>query len=107
MEFKRAYISGVCVLANYDGEVVGSVFNEFGVSAFEFAYNKRTSKVKLISVMASFDKWYVKRALRKSLVGMMQALGEGNETYVDAKRGIKFTLSPMLTSNDEEDETAE
>jgi len=37
----------------------------------------------------------------------MQALGEGNETYVDAKRGIKFTLSPMLTSNDEEDETAE
>ena len=39
IDFSKAYISGVGIIAYTDNQIAGSVFNEFGVSALSFSYN--------------------------------------------------------------------
>lgn len=43
IDFGKAYLSGIGIMACVDGEVIGSVFNEFGVSALSFSYNPQSS----------------------------------------------------------------
>lgn len=107
IEIRKAYVSGLCILANNDGEVAGSVFNEFGISMFDFTYNPQTEKAKLVSTAAMLDKWYIRRVLRKDISLLMQALRSGGNTYRDEKHGLSFTLTPVITNNNEENETAQ
>ena len=43
IDFGKAYLSGIGIMAYVDGEVLGSVFNEFGMSALSFSYNPQSS----------------------------------------------------------------
>ena len=95
IDFKKAYISGVCIMLMEDGQVKASVVNEFGVSALDFSYNPSKKKVKILSVMGKMNKWYIKKVLRKDLQKVMQQLPLGDGTYEDVKFGIKYTFSPL------------
>ena len=50
IELPRGYVSGMLVLHHEEETVKGSLFNEFGISAMDFAYRPQKDKVKLLSV---------------------------------------------------------
>ena len=103
IEFGKAYISGVGILAYADGEVRGAVFNEFGVSALSFSYNPQKEKVRILSVMGKLNKWYIRRVIKKDMREMMGILREGGSTYTNRKYHITYTFTPLEV----QDETAE
>lgn len=107
VEIKKAYVSGVCVMANNDGIVSGGMFNEFGISLFDFTYDVGRDKVKITNCAAMIDRWYVKRVLRKDLHCLMGELKAGKNSYADTKHGITLTMTPITSDNIPNNETAE
>lgn len=95
VEMPRGYISGVCILLREGGDVKGCLFNEFGLSAIDFTYNIKKDKVKLHSVMAMFDKWYIRRVLRRDLRELAHRLQKGETTYRDEKYKIDYRFTPL------------
>lgn len=94
IEMKKGYLSGICVLLNDAGIIKGSLFNEFGISAIDFAYDPKQHKVKLYDVIQMMNKWYIKRVLRKDLALLLENLRQGISEYRDEKYQInyKFTV---------------
>lgn len=95
IEMPRAYLSGVCILLNDTSVIKGSIFNEMGVSAIDFSYVLANSRLRLHHVMGAFDKWYIKRTLRKDLLALLRQMENGASTYHNNKRHLTYTLTPM------------
>ena len=95
IKMPKAYISGMCVLLKEDGLVKSSLFNEFGFTAIDFVYNPEKKKVKLIYVFEMMNKWYIKKMLKKDLANLMQTLQKGETQYINSKRHITYTFTPM------------
>ena len=56
-------ISGVCLMKMVSPtEVIGTVINEFGLTAFDFEYNGK--KTKLSNLPPFLDKWYIRKVLQ-------------------------------------------
>lgn len=92
IEMPKAYISGVCVLQREDGLIKGTLFNEFGITAFDFTYAPERGKVKLQHVMKQMDKWYIRRVLRRDLARLMTRLQQGKTVYYNERRKITYQL---------------
>lgn len=92
IEMPRGYVSGICILLRDGEQLKGSIFNEFGISAVDFSYDTRRDKVKLHAVMALFNRWYIKRVLRRDLRELIHQLQQGNYKYYDQKHNITFEL---------------
>ena len=92
----KAYISGICVMANDGARVNGSIFNEFGLSMLSFSYLIAKGKVKILSAMKMINKWYIKRILRKDLLGVIKCLQNNNTVYEDSKHSINIIIEPMF-----------
>lgn len=103
IDFRKAYVSGIGILAMQEGCIEGSVFNEFGVSALAFSYDFRKDKVRLHGVFSKMNKWYIKKVLKRDLVQLMHLLPKDVYTYRDEKFEITYTFTPLQT----EDETTE
>ena len=59
-------LSGICVMKMVSPtEMVGTVINEFGLTAFDFEYKE--GKTKLSNLPPFLDKWYIRKILRKNL----------------------------------------
>lgn len=59
-------LSGICVMKMVSPtEMVGTVINEFGLTAFDFEYKE--GKTKLSNLPPFLDKWYIRKILRKDL----------------------------------------
>ena len=86
----KAYISGICVMANDGARVNGSIFNEFGLSMLSFSYLIEKDKVKILSAMKMINKWYIKRILRKDLLGVITCLQNNNTVYEDEDCDIQY-----------------
>lgn len=95
IELPRSYISGVCILLHDGTDVKGSIFNEFGISAMDFAYRPLKDKVKLLSVQKMLDKWYIRKRLKRDLRELVHVLQQGGTRYVDEKYHITFQLTPL------------
>ena len=95
IEFGRGYISGVGIIAIQEEEIRGVVFNEFGVSVISFSYNPRKNRMKILDAVGKLDRWYVKRVIRKDMVHVMNALQMSETTYVNEKRRIRYTFTPL------------
>lgn len=93
IEMPKGYVSGVCVMSCENEKLKGVLVNEFGVTAMSFKYDMKKDKVKLVSVMAILDKWYIRRTLRYDLREMIHELHNGNSTYVDEKHRIKYQFN--------------
>lgn len=97
IELPKAYLSGVCIIKrNEEGNVVGCLFNEFGISALEFAYRPGDKKVKLLSVIQMMNKWYIKRIISRDLARVYQGLQKGETTYHNEKYHITYKFTPMI-----------
>ena len=95
IEMPRGYISGVCILVNNEGIIKGSIFNEFGITALDFSYDPQRQKVRLYSVVAMMDKWYIRRVLKKDLAQLMLRLQQGEFSYKNERRHITYQFTPL------------
>lgn len=95
IDFGKAYLSGIGILAYVDGEVLGSVFNEFGVSALSFSYNPKKDKVKILHVVGKLNKWYIRRVIQKDMQKVIRALKDGGTTYTNQKYHITYTFNQL------------
>ncbi len=100
IDFKKAYISGLCIMLMEDDVIKASVVNEFGVSALDFTYNPFKRKVKILKVMGKMNKWYIKKVLKKDLQQVMFNLPLDINTYEDTKYNIKYTFNPLDETQD-------
>ena len=107
VEIKKAHASGVCILANNSGVISGSMFNEFGISMFDFTYDCESERVQIENIASKLDKWYIRRVLKRDLRSLMKSLQTGGSSYSDTKHGVKFTLMPIAEDNNKEDEITE
>lgn len=101
IEMSKGYLSGICVLLHEGNEIKGCLFNEFGISALEFTYSQAKDKVKLHSVIAMLDKWYIRKVLRKDLRALMHKLQEGKQTYTDERYNINYLFKPLTDDTKE------
>ncbi len=95
IETPKASVSGILVLATVDGEVRGSLFNEFGLTALSFTYQPAKDKVRLHTVLPALDKWYIRRVLRRDLRQLLHRLQQGQTTYENPRYHITYTFTPL------------
>lgn len=113
IETPKAYVSGMLIANDTGSDINGSMINEFGISAIDFTYSRKTGKVKLINVVSFLNKWYIKRVLKKDIGFCLHVIfgtpfksGHNYEvvhtsdtvTIVNSKRNIRYTFSPLLNS---------
>ena len=97
IEMPKAYLSGVGILKNDGTRIVGSLFNEFGLSALDFTYDPVGGKVKLLHAMPMLDKWYIRKTLRKDLRRLFERMSQGIDTYTNERRHILYRFTPMAS----------
>ena len=98
IELPRGYLSGVCIMRCAGDTLRGSIFNEFGVSAMDFVYDKRKERVRLLSVMKMMDRWYIRRTLRADLRQLFKSMNAGEGEYHNERRHILYRFTPMNDS---------
>ena len=95
IELPRGYVSGLMVLQREDETVRGCLFNEFGITALDFTYDRHKDKVKLHTVMKMMDKWYIRRVLRRDLREVLKRLEQGDSVYEDRRYHINYKLTSL------------
>ena len=115
----KATLSGILITRQTGDEIIGSMINEFGISAIDFSYNKKNDKIKLLSVVSFLNKWYIKMVLRKDLKVCLHQLyniplkktkgyiiekGNNDITINNQKHHLTYSFSPLIvqTTNDTE-----
>lgn len=106
----KATISGILVTRENENTILGSIINEFGISALDFCYDKKKKKMKLTHVVSFLNKWYIKRVLSNDLKFCLHILHStpfnkkhnySIERTVDStkvcnnKRRITYTFTPF------------
>ena len=86
-------ISGICVMKmTSPTEVIGTVINEFGLTAFDFEYNGK--KARLSNLPPFLDKWYIRKVLQADMSFFFSPDGEIHMTNIRFK--IKYTFTPII-----------
>lgn len=81
-------ITGLCVMnKEADGNIVGTIINEFGVKAFDFTYYN--GKAQIMNVIGPLDKWYIRKVLRKDFSFILAHLWQ-DRNVVSKKRRMTF-----------------
>ena len=96
IEFPQVSITGIGTLVKQGDNVIGAVFNEFGVSVVSFSYLPAKKKIKLLSVLDKMDRWYIKRILKRDLLRLMEVLEASGSSYFNSKYNIKYTFTPLI-----------
>lgn len=122
IETGKAYVSGILLANEAEESIVGSMINEFGVSAIDFSYSKEKQKVKLLSVVSFLNKWYIKKVLKNDinfclhiLYGIpfkqkhnYEIINHGDTvSIINQKRKIRYSFTPLNTqeANDTEEQS--
>lgn len=99
MDVRGREITSICMMnIEEDGSIVGTVVNEMGVKAFDFTY--ANGKAKVINVLGPFNKWYIRKVLRKDFSFILSNISK-NQNVVWKKRSM--TVSPngdIIIKND-------
>ena len=83
-------ISGICVMKMISPtEVIGTVINEFGLTAFDFVYNGK--KTKLSNLPPFLDKWYIRKVLQADMSFFFSNLPKQKDA---SKPSRQITFSP-------------
>ncbi len=60
-------ISGILVTRCLTDTIMGSIVNDFGISAIDFVYKPSTDDMKLTHIISFINKWYIKKVLASDL----------------------------------------
>lgn len=104
---QKGSMSGVCILVQDSDSIKGAVVNEFGVSLLDFVYNCKEDKVRLKSVIAMMDKWYIRKVLEADLRNVLKGLKNGKDSYIDEKYKINYTFTTIEEASDNNDDGTE
>ena len=75
---KDREISGLCVMdRSNEGNIVGTIVNEFGIKIFDFSYSH--NKTRIQNVIAPLDRWHLRRIIRKDMHFILENIS--NITY--------------------------
>ena len=90
LEVGTQQLSGICMMKmKSPTEIIGTVINEFGLTAFDFEYNGK--KTKLSNLPQFLDKWYIRKVLQADMSFFFSKL----PLQLDAlKRSRQITFSP-------------
>lgn len=98
LSMDKGHITGIMITKDEGNNIVGTLVNEFGVSALSFVYDKKKNKMKLQDVMSMLNKWYIKRTLKNDLTYCIQILFDlphKNNTGYD----VSSSLSELSVAN--------
>lgn len=113
IETSKAFLSGILITKVQDDCIIGSLVNEFGVSAIDFSFNIANDKLKLISVVSFLNKWYIKKTLSSDLKFCIHQIYhipwkkkhhyivetvDDSIMILNGKRKLKYVFSPLTTS---------
>ena len=113
----KATISGILVTRETEKVIMGSIINEFGISALDFCYDKRKEKMKLTHVVSFLNKWYIKKVRsndRKFCLHILYGTSYNKKhnyrieqtvnstTIYNTKRHITYTFSPLKEQTEDE-----
>ncbi len=99
--FKNASFSGICVAKRMDGQIAGSIINEFGVRAFDFTMSENRRRVKLLNVMKPLDKCLIRKVIARDLKRLFSATKADEYVTIDGSKVImlrpnrSYTFSKM------------
>lgn len=111
LQVRRDEISGICVMKVISStEVIGTVINEFGLTAFDFEYKE--GETQLSNLPPILDRWYIRRILREDLsfffsnLPLRQDLKKRSREITFSSDGeiilenhrfkIKYTFTPII-----------
>ncbi|MDR2813765.1 MAG: hypothetical protein LBB79_03805 [Prevotellaceae bacterium] len=101
----RRTVTGVMILKHMDGEWRGSLMNEFGVKAFDFAASKK--RCTLSNTAAMLNKWYIRKTIEGDFYFLLwgatqhkrgkslQRLPEGALLLKNEKRNMTYLFQPI------------
>ncbi|MDR3118556.1 MAG: hypothetical protein LBU44_03950 [Mediterranea sp.] len=109
LQFKENGFTGICIIKQGDGEMIGSIINEFGVKAFDFVYKINSGKIRLLNVIAFMDKWYIKKIVmedwkyllaypnvkKQSKKRKVVRMDDGGIVLENTRHRIRYTLTPF------------
>jgi hypothetical protein len=91
-------------------EIIGTVINEFGLTAFDFEYNGK--KTKLSNLPPFLDKWYIRKVLQADMSFFFSKLPlqldalkrsrqitfspDGEVNLINIRFKIKYTFTPII-----------
>ena len=99
IDFAKAYISGIGIMARQENKIVCTVFNEFGVSVLSFSYDTDKKRTKLLNTIGFINKWYIKRVIKQDVNNVMSSMDTSGTTYINKKKNIIYTFTPLIEQN--------
>lgn len=93
--FKENTLSGFCIIKKENNKYIGTIINEFGIKSFDFKYDLKRKKTKLLNVIDFIDKWYVKRIIKKDL----NFLFSNKQANSNKNREIIYNESHIILTN--------
>lgn len=115
IETPKASLSGILITKVQDNRIIGSLMNEFGVSAIDFSFNIEKDQSKLINVVSFLNKWYIKKTLNSDLKFCIRQIyhipwkkkhryiveaADDSMTILNSRRKLKYVFSPLIISAD-------
>ena len=99
MNARGREITAICMMnVEDDGSILGTIVTEMGIKVFDFSYTD--GKTKVMNVLASLNKWYIRKVLRKDLSFILSNI-DGGKDVVYKKRSITFnTDGDIVVRND-------
>lgn len=112
ISMEKGHITGIMITKCDDGAIIGTLVNEFGVSALSFVYDAKKHRMQLKDVMSMLDKWYIKRVLKADLTFCLHILydipytkknnyilsvKEPEISITNPKRKLTYTFKPLDT----------
>lgn len=101
LSFKKAGITGLCIIDTIDQQPRGTILNEFGLKMVDFVCMPN-GKVKLHNLVPMLNKWYVRRVLRADLQQIVpQLVKQDSLTFENKKRHITYRFKPLKHTEDD------
>ena len=90
LQVKDQELTGIFVMKYISpSEIVGTLINEFGLTAFDFEYHE--GRTKLSNLPPFLDRWFIRRILQDDLSFFFINLPSGQDFK---KRSRRITFSP-------------
>ncbi|MCM1449311.1 MAG: hypothetical protein NC082_03135 [Clostridiales bacterium] len=114
ISMSKGHLSGILIAKNQEDTIIGTMVNEFGVTALSFVYEKKSHRIKLHDVIGFLNKWYIKRVLRSDIKYCLHILygtpakekryyivsrNDNEIILTNTKRQITYTFSPIQEQN--------
>ncbi|NLI36353.1 MAG: hypothetical protein GX416_07585 [Bacteroidales bacterium] len=123
IQTKKAELTGIYILRSTNEQVSGSVFNEFGIKAFDMIFLREKAKVKLMNVIGFLNKWYIRNVVKKDMRFLfitdfqnkiykdpyrsIEYNADGTIVLKNLKYGLIYTFIPLKEQQDDKHEIAE